>query len=101
MRIRGIGTLRHAARQVRGRFAHQALILTYHRIAEVRSDPWALCVRPHYFAEHLEVLRRDYHPLPLAQLAAAMMAGNIPRRAVVVTFDDGYANNLSQAKPRL
>jgi len=101
MRIRGIGRLRHAARQVKGRFARQAVILTYHRIAEVRSDPWALCVRPQYFAEQLEVLRRDYHPLSLQQLTTVMRGGDIPRRAVVVTFDDGYANNLSHAKPLL
>jgi peptidoglycan/xylan/chitin deacetylase (PgdA/CDA1 family) len=78
-----------------------ALILLYHRVAEVQPDPWALCVRPQHFAEQLEVLRRHGRVLGLRQLTAALREDTLPDRAVVVTFDDGYADNLYQAKPLL
>jgi peptidoglycan/xylan/chitin deacetylase (PgdA/CDA1 family) len=37
----------------------------------------------------------------LQQLARALTEGNLPRRAIVVTFDDGYYDNLQNAKPLL
>ncbi len=78
-----------------------ALILLYHRIAELPSDPWALSVTPGHFAEHLEVLRKHANPISLRQLVGALHDGNLPQRSVVVTFDDGYADNLYSAKPLL
>lgn len=71
------------------------------RNAEVNSDPWSLCVTAHNFAEHLEVLQKYYQPTGLQQLAQAHRDENIPHRSVVVTFDDGYADNLHVAKPLL
>lgn len=73
----------------------------YHRITEPQSDPWALCVTPVNFAKHLEVLQKYSHPISLSELSAALQRGNVPRRAVVITFDDGYADNLYHAKPLL
>jgi peptidoglycan/xylan/chitin deacetylase (PgdA/CDA1 family) len=73
----------------------------YHRVTEVDSDPWSLCVSPQHFAEHLEVLKQYSHPLRLAQMTQAMQAGKLPGRSVAITFDDGYADNLHQAKPVL
>lgn len=73
----------------------------YHRVAEVDSDPWSLCVTPQHFAEHLEVLRKHTRPMRLQQLTQALQDGKCPHRSVVITFDDGYADNLYNAKPLL
>ena len=77
------------------------LVLMYHHIDEGWSDPGTLKVSPQHFAEQLEVLRREAHPLHLEQLAEAVRAGQLPSRSVVVTFDDGYLDNLVNAKPLL
>jgi peptidoglycan/xylan/chitin deacetylase (PgdA/CDA1 family) len=73
----------------------------YHRIAERDVDPWYLCVTSQNFAAHLEVLQQHAHPIGLAQLAEAHREGRIPNRAVAITFDDGYIDNLERAKPLL
>jgi peptidoglycan/xylan/chitin deacetylase (PgdA/CDA1 family) len=79
----------------------EAVILLYHRVAEVKPDPQLLCVTREHFAEHLQVLRDGYQPMSLAGLVDSMERRQIPRGAVAVTFDDGYADNLLQAKPVL
>lgn len=72
----------------------------YHGITESRSDP-RLSVTPSHFAEHLKILQQHAHPMRLQQLSRALLDGNLPDRSVVVTFDDGYADNLYNAKPLL
>ena len=94
-----ISKLRQVGIKIRKKMAAKAVILMYHRVAEVERDPWQISVTPENFAHHLEVLRNSFHPLSLAQLDAAKE--EIPPRAVVVTFDDGYRDNLEQAKPLL
>jgi peptidoglycan/xylan/chitin deacetylase (PgdA/CDA1 family) len=79
----------------------RALILLYHRIARPRSDQWALAVTPRRFGEHLEVLRRVARPMRLGELSRSLLDGGVPDGAVVVTFDDGYADNLHNARPLL
>jgi peptidoglycan/xylan/chitin deacetylase (PgdA/CDA1 family) len=78
-----------------------AIILLYHRIAKLNSDPQLLCVSPKHFEEHLEILSRRYNPCSLEQLATNLKDNKVPRRSVVITFDDGYADNLLNAKPLL
>jgi peptidoglycan/xylan/chitin deacetylase (PgdA/CDA1 family) len=79
----------------------KGLILMYHRIAEVDIDPWSLCVTPAHFAEHLAVIQKNAHPISLQQLNLDRQQGTIPPRAVAISFDDGYVDNLDRAKPIL
>ncbi len=77
------------------------MILLYHRVVEVSSDPHLLCVTPEHFAEHLEILRKHYRPIGLQELVRAVRDRSLPHRAMVATFDDGYADNLYEARPLL
>jgi peptidoglycan/xylan/chitin deacetylase (PgdA/CDA1 family) len=99
--LRGADRLRRASRWLRGRFSRAALILLYHRVADLPSDPQLLGTAPQHFADHLEVLRKGNRPMSLHALCTALPDGKMPDRAVVVTFDDGYADNLHNAKALL
>lgn len=88
----------HAARY---RLARPPLILLYHRICHLENDPWGIGVSPEHFGEQLEVLRRHHRVIPLAELLRSLDSGGVPRGAVVLTFDDGYSDNLHNAKPLL
>jgi peptidoglycan/xylan/chitin deacetylase (PgdA/CDA1 family) len=76
------------------------MILLYHRIAPVESDPWSLCVTPEHFAEHVEVLRR-YRPIKFTQTRSLGRIFDRGDFSVAITFDDGYADNFYQAAPLL
>jgi len=70
------------------------LILCYHRVAEGVEDPLHLCVRPGNFAAHLEEMSRVREPSTLADVSVPSR-----RPRVVVTLDDGYRDNLTNALP--
>lgn len=79
----------------------KVVILLYHRVFEASSDPQLLCVTPRHFAEHLKHLRRYYQIMNLNSLIQSLSERRLPRRGIVITFDDGYADNLLNAKPLL
>ena len=95
------GKVRRVSEKIQKKFYSQGFILMYHRISEEDIDPWSLRVTPKNFAQHLEVLKQHTKPMSLKELAKNHREGNICDRAVAITFDDGYANNLHQAKPIL
>jgi len=68
-----------------------AVVLLYHRIAALDRDVHGLAVHPTRFAEQCEVLVRRYEVVPLQEIDHS-------RRQVVITFDDGYADNGIEAR---
>ena len=80
-------------------------ILMYHRITDptvgLPAPTWN--VPPQRFEEQLAgLLARGFEPWPLRKALDYSTRGiAIPRRAFVVTFDDGYENNFTNAFPIL
>ncbi|MDT7041523.1 polysaccharide deacetylase family protein [Candidatus Nitronereus thalassa] len=96
-----ISNIRWVGRYIKNHMFQGATILIYHRVAELPSDWQLMSVTPQHFGEHLDVLRKKFYPMSLQQLHRAAQKGKIPKGAVAVTFDDGYADNLYNAKPLL
>lgn len=75
------------------------VILMYHRIAAPAFDPWGLSVTPQRFREQMAMLAAERVVMPLDALVGAIQAGDTPRFATAITFDDGYRDNLTVAAP--
>lgn len=76
-------------------------ILIYHRVRAEPDPMFPEEVDAARFSQQMAVLARFFKPLPLAEAIGRMRNGSLPSRAVAVTFDDGYADNLAVAAPIL
>ncbi len=81
-------------------------ILAYHGVTAGPASPFGNLRRLHVpaarFEEQLRVLSSEWRPIPLRDLVESIETGrSLPARSVVLTFDDGYRNVLTNAIPLL
>ena len=76
-------------------------ILMYHSISN--DDPNNTLMIPiNMFKEQIEWLNTNgFTAMTMDELLEAMETGRVPKRPVVITFDDGYADNYTNAFPIL
>ncbi|MBI5446269.1 MAG: polysaccharide deacetylase family protein [Deltaproteobacteria bacterium] len=69
-------------------------ILYGHRIGD-DDEGYLQGLPPRYLEEQIEYLTRHYEVVPLREVTSCLEDGRpVPRRAVVLTFDDGFRDNL-------
>ncbi len=90
-----------AAAYIYHHFRKQIPILMYHRIASVEGDRNSLPADK--LEEQLMYLSsHGYHSITMDQLQAHLLEKKeLPEKPVVLTFDDGYKDNLTTALPLL
>ena len=88
--------------------AQGVLVLEYHHIADRVDDPEGALVERYYvptedFAAQLDYLKAEgYETITMLEFSkAAKGKGTLPEKPVIVTFDDGYEDNYTQALPLL
>jgi peptidoglycan/xylan/chitin deacetylase (PgdA/CDA1 family) len=79
----------------------KAVVLMYHRIADLKRDPWQLAVSPEHFEQHLTAFKNKFNIITIPELAEQIENKSITSDSICLTFDDGYADNFYVAKPLL
>ncbi|SMC56281.1 Polysaccharide deacetylase [Papillibacter cinnamivorans DSM 12816] len=76
-------------------------VLLYHSIRSEANNP--MCVFPEQFREEMDWLKEHkYHTLTLEEFYNTLTGGGeVPENPVLITFDDGYADNYQTAWPIL
>jgi peptidoglycan/xylan/chitin deacetylase (PgdA/CDA1 family) len=72
------------------------VVLLYHRVTNLSSDPEVLAVTPDNFRTHIRHLKET---VPIVRFGEDW--SKIRRPVVAITFDDGYADNVLEALPIL
>lgn len=78
-----------------------ATILYGHRVAD-DNEGYLQGLKPEWLDEQLAYLTRHFEVIPLSTLVDCFEQGQpVPRRSAVLTFDDGFRDNLENAAPLL
>lgn len=89
------------------RNADSLTVVMFHRILRADDPRWESC-DPDYtlaedlFAASLVFFKRHYHVVSLHEvLRARREGGGLPKRALLITFDDGWLDTVDYAMPAL
>ena len=77
------------------------VILVYHHVST--NTPPSTSISPEDFRKHLDYLQKnDFNVIPLNEMLETLKAGGqLPDKAVAITFDDGYISIYDTAFPML
>ena len=102
MRLIFLSGLKHIATLSSGLGRQKKLfILIYHRVLDKPDFMRPGEVDKNSFSWQIELLATYFNVLPLHEALQHMENDTLPPRAVTITFDDGYADNLHNALPIL
>lgn len=74
----------------------------YHRVSPCRDDFFPSSISPEIFEQQIRYLRSNFQIVSLEDLARSISSStSLPKKAVAITFDDGYKDNFVYAYPIL
>ena len=83
-------------------FDPPAVILIYHRVTDLEFDYNQLAVSPENFNDQISYLTKNYNVVTAEEFYALITSRKkFPKHTALLTFDDGYADNLLEALPIL
>ena len=71
-------------------------VLMFHRVIELKHNPWRMAVPPDLFDQYMKYIKENYRLLRFDEEWSG-----IREKSIVVTLDDGYADNIWNALPIL
>jgi len=95
-----LGRLAFATGVYRAFFRRRAIIALFHRVDDALPDNPISCTRS-AFETYCDFFRRHFRVVSLERLLEALARGEDVSRMLVITFDDGYADNREVAAVEL
>lgn len=78
------------------------LVLLYHRVIDLEHDPQLLAVSPRRFDAQLALIKERFRVLTVEEFEHHLLRRKrFPKNSILITFDDGYADNHVHARPIL
>jgi peptidoglycan/xylan/chitin deacetylase (PgdA/CDA1 family) len=79
----------------------QVVLVMYHRVSPEKNERF-LEVSPQDFESQIEYFAQNYEILSLDEIVQCLLRReSLPRKAIAITFDDGYKDNYVYAYPIL
>lgn len=97
----GAKQLVHAPQMLTNILFPKTIALLYHRVNTLPDDPYELSVSPKNFEAHIFYLKEHFTILSLQDIEQSIKNKKTIHRGILLTFDDGYLDNLSYAFPIL
>jgi len=88
-------------KKIKTQLNRRGVVLMYHRVAKLEHDPWWLSVSPAHFEEQMQALKKYGRPVKMQEMGRNLKRFSIGPKEIVLTFDDGYADNFYNARPIL
>jgi len=83
-------------------FQNHVTIVLYHRVTKTERDTLELEVTPETFEKHINWYKNKFNIITADELADIVLhKKKIPAKSLLITFDDGYADNYLEALPIL
>jgi len=100
------GGVFHLVRFVNNIMNKRITIVTYHRvtdkdISQIELSLHYLFTSKNNFEKQLQFFKKWYRVISFADILNYAKGGNIPWNCLIITFDDGYADNYHNAYPML
>jgi peptidoglycan/xylan/chitin deacetylase (PgdA/CDA1 family) len=100
------GGIFHLVRFVNNIMNKRVTIVTYHRVTdkdinEIELSLPYLFTSKKNFEKQLQFFKKWYKVVSFADILNYAKEGNIPWNCLIITFDDGYADNYHEAYPTL
>jgi len=80
---------------------NKIIVLAYHRVADLKIDPWQLAVNIRNFEEQIKFAVENFQVIDLGEFKTQVSSGDLKANQLLVTFDDAYADNYFNALPIL
>jgi peptidoglycan/xylan/chitin deacetylase (PgdA/CDA1 family) len=98
------GGLFYLYRFMNNRAGRRLTILAYHRVTkknieDIRASLPTLFVTEKSFAKQLEFIKKHFTIITFSDLKAFVQGEGLPPNSLIITFDDGYEDNYTNAYP--
>jgi peptidoglycan/xylan/chitin deacetylase (PgdA/CDA1 family) len=83
----------HYLKNVYFKRVNSILVLFYHRVMYLETDPRKICINPTIFEDEIKYMKNNFNIISTSDMISFFKKGVFPKHSIIITFDDGYSDN--------